>query len=271
MTDRSPLADVAITLNITSRPLDARESPNDAPTDEDLSDRAIAIAGMFGLTSQDLVRPRPPITPATTSELRCRPGSIVLVTGPSGAGKSCVLGSIQDQLTQRSHAIRCRLCDMRSEHNFDAPTPSAPARVIDVIEGDLQHATSALARAGLADAFLMVRHVHDLSAGERARLSLAQLISQVERDRRDGACVLLIDEFASLLDRETARGLAHRIRRWIATPTPHAHPRLSVVVATAHDDILESLRPDILVVVEGAGAIDVTYAEDHLRDGRAIA
>ena len=56
----------------------------------------------------------------------------------------------------------------------------------------------------------------------------------------EGPTTLLIDEFASVLDRTTARCLCHALRRWLR----HA-PHTRIIAATAHDDVAPWLEPDL--------------------------
>lgn len=54
---------------------------------------------------------------------------------------------------------------------------------------------------------------------------------------------IIIDEFASTLDRPTAAGLCRTLRRWAS------ESGVRVVCITAHDDVLEWLGPRVLAVV----------------------
>jgi len=89
-----------------------------------------------------------------------------------------------------------------------------------------------------------------LSEGQRHRLRLAQAIAVAER-RPEPWSVLLADEFGSSLDRTTAEAMARGVRRWVA------RSRVCLVAATAHDDLLEPLGPDVLVEVAPGGGCRV--------------
>jgi ABC-type glutathione transport system ATPase component len=66
--------------------------------------------------------------------------------------------------------------------------------------------------------------------------------------------VLVADEFASTLDRLCARAVAYRLRRLAD------REGVTVLAASAHDDLVEDLAPDVLVV-KGAGAeVEVRYS-----------
>jgi len=85
----------------------------------------------------------------------------------------------------------------------------------------------------------MLRKPSELSDGQRYRLRLAQTIDLAQRE--SSGAVILADEFAATLDRQTAQVIARNVRRW-TSKTAH-----TFVAATTHDDLLEALEPDVLV------------------------
>ncbi len=236
----------------------------------------------FGVDLDDL-RPRGP-SPDRLAELAhaldaaLPPGGVALVTGPSGSGKTRFLRALRSRL--RAAGRPC--------HRLAASRPSRD-RVIDIAaracrrtrslthEPRTRHA-AILSRAGLADARLMVARANRLSAGEAWRLDLARAMGRAT-DRRSAVAdhalyrsssstpstearsvrttpdapivTLLIDEFTSLLDRATAQVLARLVHRWAESS------RIRVVAATAHDDTLEALGPDAIVIFDGEGAADI--------------
>lgn len=172
--------------------------------------------------------PQPPTQPAPLARaLATLPGSITCITGRSGSGKSLLLRTLEQHLrTQSTRVVRVEL-------------PPGHARVIDAIGGSLTAALATLASVGLADATLLPRRVRDLSEGEKARFALAAAIRAC-RVRR--AQWLLIDEFLSVVDRATAAGVAIGVRRaWNRDPMPR------LVVATPHDDLATTLKPDVTI------------------------
>ena len=54
--------------------------------------------------------------------------------------------------------------------------------------------------------------------------------------------ILACDEFAAVLDRITAKVMAHALRRAIDSSLP-----IAAVVASSHDDLIEALAPDVVV------------------------
>ncbi len=162
-------------------------------------------------------------------------GHVAFITGPSGGGKSTLLRALALRLRARGERVvwadPSRLC--------------AGARpLVDRVPGPLPAALGHLARAGLAEARLWPRSVRALSEGERARAALARSMALCERA---GAATLLADEFCSGLDRATACSVAAALARWARGTGGRRSVR--VVVASAHDDLLEALDPRLLVYV----------------------
>jgi hypothetical protein len=193
--------------------------------------------------------------------LDVRPGDVVYVTGPSGSGKSVLLARLQE-------ALRAAVPGEVAAVDLAEITLAGDRAVIDLIAGPLQQRLRILSAAGLADAFLLLRKPRELSDGQRWRLRLALAIEQVaaraEEETRpaSGAAkqaipwrVLIADEFCSTLDRLCARAVAYRVRR-LADATG-----VTILAASAHDDLVEDLAPDVLVVKHEACRVDVQYAD----------
>ncbi|MFO8012264.1 MAG: hypothetical protein R6X20_03055 [Phycisphaerae bacterium] len=85
--------------------------------------------------------------------------------------------------------------------------------------------------------------------------------------RRSGATappsrVLVADEFCSSLDRCCARALAYRVRRLVDRCGRDPNGRaLTVLAASAHDDLVEDLAPDVLVTKHEGEGVEVAYAD----------
>jgi ABC-type iron transport system FetAB ATPase subunit len=161
--------------------------------------------------------------------LRLPTNQIAFITGPSGAGKTLILRELAAMARPRTPVLEVNPC---------RPPRWRSRTVIDQFPGSLGDALGALARAGLGDAGLMATSPRALSEGERFRLMLAMAM---HRTRGARAPLLLIDEFASTLDRTTARNIARMLHRWVRSANVRA------VCAAANDDLLESLAPDVLV------------------------
>jgi ABC-type ATPase with predicted acetyltransferase domain len=114
--------------------------------------------------------------------------------------------------------------------------------LVDLFDRPLGATLRLLARAGLADASLFALHPAQLSDGQRWRLAFALASDRAERPDAGLGATLILDEFASTLDRLSARCLAQALHRWV-----RASGRIRVVCATAHDDLLAWLAPTLLV------------------------
>lgn len=204
--------------------------------------RALQTAAMFGLgcglddDQQEMVIVSPTEIPIPS------PG-VIFITGPSGSGKSTLLKLIAARCAEAGRTV-IRMDDL-------PPLLELDESAIDALGITLDHAAALLSLAGLSDAFIMLRRVSELSDGQRARFNLARTIELAERS--DRPAVILADEFAATLDRITAQTIARNMRRWIdRSSTPH-----TFIVATTHDDLLEALRPDVLIWKGMADEIEV--------------
>jgi len=191
------------------------------------SQASSAVAAMFGLAdgrSETLY---------DRFALEIKPGMIVLVTGPSGAGKSVLLREVARQVprARRLEADRLATC-------------AKPA--VDVLTGGrLAGRLAMLSRCGLAEATALVTPARHLSGGQRTRLALAAALHAASRSGR--AELVIADEFCSLLDAQTARGVCRRVRKLI-TGRP-----VALLAATPRPELVADLRPD-LVILKPLGA-----------------
>ena len=165
-------------------------------------------------------------TAAATLDTHLAPGQLALITGPSGSGKSLVV----DQLTcthaapdsHQAHQHQNRASNyhaLQTPHRANNPHPRSTC--------------------GLADAQQLVTPAGALSVGQRARLSLALALE------------------AAGLNRQTLHDHRRRVRILHSTARPpHAiavcirkqiTPPIRLVAATAHDDLIEPLAPDLLI------------------------
>ena len=104
---------------------------------------------------------------------------------------------------------------------------------------------SLLSYAGLSDVFCMLNAPANLSEGQKYRFRLACAAS--------GKKFIFADEFCSNLDRITAGVIAYNVRRFAK------HNGVTFFLASAHEDILADLQPDVLVVKRFAGETEVAY------------
>jgi len=218
-----------------------RGRPGRPPTD-----RMIQVAEMFGIGLDESYE----VVVYEDLALDVRPGDVVFVTGPSGSGKSVLLERL-------GRAIRDALPDGGHVVNLATVRVPGDRPVIDLVAGPLDEALRLLSAAGLADAFLLLRRAGELSDGQRYRLRLAlALDALLARPAGKPTLRLLVaDEFCSTLDRLCARAVAYRVRRLADT---HG---LTVLAASAHDDLAEDLAPDVLVVKHAGDRVEVHYAD----------
>ncbi|MCC6907472.1 MAG: hypothetical protein IT430_05980 [Phycisphaerales bacterium] len=206
-----------------------------APTAAEPGDRVLEVAAMFGLgldgQRQCEVVPR--------TDLNLRGGEVIFITGPSGGGKSSILRAIDDEV---------RNC-LRFEDVLQAEDDRP---IVEQIGASIEEATLILSLAGLADAFVLLRRPSELSDGQRYRFGLARLIERATHADELAEIVILADEFGSTLDRLTASVVARNVRRWIGRT-----PGVCFVAATAHDDLIEAIDPDVVICKPLGGGIEI--------------
>ena len=216
----------------------------DRPTHVEPSHRVLRVAGMFGLGVDETRRLS--IVPDTTLDLH--PGMLIFITGPSGGGKSSLLHLIANAAREHQHV---RVI------SFDSLPPLDDVPIVDALlpgcdESALPRVLELLSIVGLGDAFAILRKPGELSDGQRYRLRLAQCIAACEHDK-DNLHLILADEFGATLDRITAMVIARNLRKW----TRKSKTPVCFIAATTHDDLLESLDPDVLIEKGLGSAIEV--------------
>ncbi|MEM4417432.1 MAG: hypothetical protein QXD32_05180, partial [Nitrososphaerota archaeon] len=160
-------------------------------------------------------------------ELEIEPGMVVYVTGESGGGKSLLLRYMAGVMARHS-GFAPVAASWEIEVDRDRP-------LIETVKGGLQRSIGILSAAGLSDLFTWLRPHKMLSDGQKLRHLFALALDR-------GARTVILDEFCSNLDRETAKATAYTIQKYAR------RNGLTLVVGTAVDDLLEDLAPDLLVV-----------------------
>lgn len=202
------------------------------------------VAAMFGLGVDE----HRTIEVVAPTQVVLRPGQVVFITGASGGGKTTLLRLINE-----------RLADQPDVTVIDfAATESSERSLVDSLGGELEQSMRWLSLAGLNDAFVMLRTPDQLSDGQRYRFRLAQAMAQAERGSAARLHVVLADEFAATLDRLTAAVVARNVRKWIN----RCSAGVCFVAATTHDDLLEPLDPDVLIVQHAGEKLELHTRDD---------
>jgi ABC-type lipoprotein export system ATPase subunit/GNAT superfamily N-acetyltransferase len=134
---------------------------------------------------------------------------IVLIVGTSGSGKSTILKSLGD---------------------IKQPVSNSGATVIENFSSP-ERGEELLLACGLRSIPAWFRTPHTLSNGEHHRFEMAMALDQGIR---------CIDEFTSVVDRDTAKALAYSVRKYFDT-----NPGV-LYIASCHRDIIDWLDPDYI-------------------------
>ena len=169
--------------------------------------RAASVKAMFNVDRADA---------AIEADLPIEyPGwSIGLVVGPSGSGKT-TLGR------------------MIFQDDFHRPGDWPDSPIIEALapEADFATVTAALYGVGLSSVPAWLKPYRVLSTGEKFRAELARIVAAPPAR-------VVIDEFTSVVDRQTARvASAAFAKAWRRTPG-------QAVLLTCHEDIIDWLCPD---------------------------
>ncbi len=200
---------------------------------QQMSTRTCEIAEAFGIGLEQKT-----FTIFKNAEIDVKPADVVYITGDSGGGKSLLLQELQNRLDSLKHVFG----ESCNEQNVLVSEDS----LIDSIGKTAEEAISYLSFAGLNDAYLFLRRYSQLSDGQKYRYKIAKLLS-LNRD------VIIFDEFCSMLDRETAKAVAFCIQKLIRKS------KKTLIVATAHHDLIQDLSPSVLIRKNYGYETDVTY------------
>ncbi len=238
------------------------------------SERAVALAEMFGIGLDE----RHEVTLYEGFRVRVRRGDVVYITGPSGCGKTVLLREMERQIrkasdlrlqtsgaaeekeetakevTTASPSNAGGFISKNKDENPEGPVAalesvdlSGPVAAVERFGADLDEVLRLASVAGLSDAFFLLRPPSQLSDGQRYRYRLAALLA-------GGARTIVIDEFCSTLDRRTAKAVAYRLRKYAD------RTGATFLVATAHDDLIEDLAPDVLIRKRSGKQVEISYA-----------
>lgn len=138
--------------------------------------------------------------------------AITLITGESGCGKSTLLKMLGD--------ITSFVLPITPLHIW-GPNEEESLQLLNAV--------------GLNDASLFVLKYNQLSDSQQARARMYLAMCQPSK-------VLVIDEFLSTLDRNTAQALAYSFQKILRKKN------IRLIAATAHNDLEGYLQPDLTIV-----------------------
>jgi ABC-type transport system involved in cytochrome c biogenesis ATPase subunit/N-acetylglutamate synthase-like GNAT family acetyltransferase len=187
-------------------------------TKAEVTERALAVCEAFGLGVDEAKR----FVVFDGFSLDFRRGDLIYVTGDSGGGKTLLLRAFKSFFGDEA----VELSDLQVDPE---------ETLIEGVGAEVKEAIEILSLCGLGDAFLFLRKYKELSDGQKWRYRLAKLVNNRAKN------VWLIDEFCACLDRVMARIVAFLVQK-VARKLGK-----TVVVATAHGDLVEDFQPDLLV------------------------
>jgi ABC-type transport system involved in cytochrome c biogenesis ATPase subunit/GNAT superfamily N-acetyltransferase len=201
-------------------------------TKAEITERTLAVCEAFGLGVDEAKH----FLVFDNFSLDFNRGDLIYVTGDSGGGKSLLLKAFKGFFGD--DAVELSDLEINPEETL-----------IEGIGRDVKEAIEILSLCGLNDAFLFLRRFKELSDGQKYRYKLAKLVDCKDRS------VWLVDEFCVCLDRVMARVVAflfQKVARRLGK---------TVVVASAHDDLICDFQPDVVVKKGFEGEVEVERNE----------
>lgn len=201
------------------------------------SGRVLEVAEAFGLGLDDKK-----FVIYDDLEIEVNQGDCVYINGQSGSGKSLLLRDLAEQLANSGKQV----ANIDDVEMIDKP-------LVDQIGTSTDEALKLMNMAGLNDAYLFIRKPSELSDGQRYRFRLAKLIES------EADC-WIADEFAAVLDRETAKIVSHNVRKSANKMGK------TLVVATTHTDLVDYLAPTLTIAKLFGERVDIKKLKWNLDD-----
>lgn len=198
-------------------------------TNTEITTRVLQVADAFGLG----IDGEREFVVYENFDIELKKGDIAYITGDSGGGKSVLMR----ELLLLTNGVSTE------DVEIDNDKP-----LIDTIGENIDQSLYYLSLVGLSDAFICLRKFSELSDGQKSRYILAKML-EMDND------YLFVDEFCALLDRTTAKIVAHGFQK-ICRKLGKV-----LVVATTHEDILDDLNPNIFIQKSFGDEAKITHID----------
>ncbi|HEX7178356.1 MAG TPA: hypothetical protein VF220_01435 [Nitrososphaeraceae archaeon] len=175
--------------------------------------------------------------------------SIYYFCGYSGSGKSSILQKIAEILYNDHKAINLKyITDYKKFVRLEADDDKLVIDFLPKIK--YENKIKILSRCGLLEAWKFVTPLGKLSDGEKFRFVLYYIIGEVLLDSAFTEAIIIFDEFASTLDRITAKAIAENITKIIQYVNETFSINLTFILASTHEDLINHINADYVYFKE---------------------